>query len=103
MWAECGAEHPMGPDFEGFLDIVPSRVTPEHIEHALVRLDAKLLERLFYMGTPEQIVEEAAPLAAAGCRHFIFANMGAAFMGGGLGDFANMAKLMRSLRRLPAA
>jgi hypothetical protein len=26
--------------------------------------------------------------------------MGAAFMGGGLGDFVQMAKLMRALRRL---
>jgi phthiodiolone/phenolphthiodiolone dimycocerosates ketoreductase len=100
LWNECGVEHPMGADFEGFLDIVPSRVKPEPIDVALSRLNAKLLERLFYMGTAEQILDEAAPLAGAGCGHFIFANMGAAFMGGGLGDFAQMAKLMRGLRRL---
>jgi phthiodiolone/phenolphthiodiolone dimycocerosates ketoreductase len=102
LWTECGLEHPMGPDFEGFLDIVPSRVTPAHIDTAQARLNAKLLDRLFYMGTAEQILAEAAPLAEAGCSHFIVANMGAAFMGGGLGDFAQMAKLMRALKRLPA-
>src|SRR5262249_14340485 len=94
LWTECGIEHPIGPDFEGFLDIVPSRVTPPVIDVAVSRMNAKLLERLFYMGTAEQIIDEVAPLANAGCAHFIFANMGAAFMGGGLGDFAQMAKLM---------
>jgi hypothetical protein len=54
------------------------------------------------MGTAEQIFEEAAPLASAGCRHFIMANMGGAFTGNGLSDFWHMAKLMRSLKRLEA-
>jgi phthiodiolone/phenolphthiodiolone dimycocerosates ketoreductase len=100
IWSECGAEHPMGADFEGFLDIVPSRTTPEQVELALSRLNPKLLDRLFYMGTAEQIFEEAAPLAAAGCRHFVLANMGGAFTGNGLSDFAQLAKLIRSLTRL---
>ena len=102
LWTECGAVHPMGPDFEGFLDIVPSRITPEHIDAALKQLKPTILDRLFYMGTAEQIFEEAAPLASAGCRHFIMANMGGAFTGNGLSDFWHMAKLMRSLKRLEA-
>lgn len=100
LWTECGATHPMGPDFEGFLDIVPSRVTPDHVDAALRQLNVKILDRLFYMGTAEQIFQEAAPLASAGCSHFIMANMGGAFTGNGLSDFVHMARLMRSLRRL---
>jgi phthiodiolone/phenolphthiodiolone dimycocerosates ketoreductase len=100
LWTECGAIHPMGPDFEGFLDIVPSRITPEHIDAALKELRPSILDRLFYMGTAEQIFEEVAPLAGAGCSHFIMANMGGAFTGNGLSDFVHMARLMRSLRRL---
>jgi len=100
VWKECGLEHPMGDDFMGFLDIVPSRVTPEMIDRALAQLTAPLLDRLFYMGTPEKILEEVAPLAAAGCNHFIVANMGGAFTGGGLGDFVAMGKVMRGVKRM---
>ena len=102
LWSECGAEHPMGPDFEGFLDIVPSRVMPEQVNLALSRLNERLLDRLFYMGTWEQILDQAGPLAAAGCRHFILANMGGAFTGAGLSDFVQMGRLIRSLKKLDA-
>ena len=102
IWRECGVEHPMGDDFQGFLDIVPSRVTPEDVDRALAGLKPELLDRLFFMGRPEQILEEAAPLASAGCSHFIVANMGAAFTGNGISDIVAMARLMRSLRRLRA-
>jgi alkanesulfonate monooxygenase SsuD/methylene tetrahydromethanopterin reductase-like flavin-dependent oxidoreductase (luciferase family) len=72
------------------------------IERAQALLNEKLLDKLFYVGTPDDILEQAAPLAAAGCRHFILANMGASFTGAGLGDFARMRKLIRGLRRLEA-
>jgi len=102
VWTECGVEHPMGEKFEGFLDIVPSRVTPEQIDVALSRMKVELLDRLFYMGSAEQVFAEAEPLAAAGCRHFILANMGGAFTGNGLSDFRHMGRLMRRLRKLSA-
>ena len=100
VWKECGIEHPLGDDFGGFLEIVPSRTTPDQVEQALERLNPAILERLFYMGTAGDIAREAEPLAAAGCRHFIIANMGGAFTGNGTADFVEMAKLMRRLRRL---
>jgi phthiodiolone/phenolphthiodiolone dimycocerosates ketoreductase len=103
LWRECGIEHPMGADFQGFLDIVPSRVTRDHVDAALSRINPQLLDRLFYMGPAPAVFEQAAPLAAAGCRHFIIANMGGAFTGNGLSDLARMATLMRALRRLDAS
>lgn len=102
VWRECGTTHPMGEDFGGFLEIVPSRVDPPTIDRALAALNEKLLDRLFYVGTPKDILEQAAPLAAAGCRHFIVANMGGAFTGAGLSDFARMGSLIRGLKRLSA-
>jgi phthiodiolone/phenolphthiodiolone dimycocerosates ketoreductase len=105
IWNECGAEHPLGEDFEGFLDLVPSRLTRAHVEEAQKRLHPALLDRLFYMGNAEEIFAEVAPLAAAGCNHFILANLGAAFTGRGLADFWEMGKLTRRLKtlRAPAA
>jgi hypothetical protein len=60
----------------------------------------ELLETVFYAGSAEEICEQAAPLAEAGCRHFIIANMGAAFTGQGLADLRRLRRLMRLLRRL---
>jgi phthiodiolone/phenolphthiodiolone dimycocerosates ketoreductase len=102
VWTECGSEHPLGEDFLGFLDLVPSRTTREQVETAQRRLTPAMLERLFYLGTAEEIFAEAAPLAAAGCNHFILANMGAAFTGRGLADFWEMGKLTRRLKKLEA-
>lgn len=100
LWSECGAVHPLGEDFGGFLEIVPSRIGPDVIDAALAELNPELLGRLFYMGSVDDIVEEAAPLAAAGCRHFIIANMGGAFTGAGLSDSWRLGRLMRALKRL---
>jgi phthiodiolone/phenolphthiodiolone dimycocerosates ketoreductase len=102
VWKECGAAHPLGEEFGGFLEIVPSRIDRPVIDRALAAINEKLLERLFYMGTPSDVLAQAAPLAAAGCRHFILANMGGAFTGAGLSDFARMGKLIRGLKRLSA-
>ncbi len=99
-WSAAGLEHPMGPDFEGFLDIVPSRVSREQIDTALSRMTAELLDSLFFMGSVDDIAEQAEPLARAGCRHFIVANMGGAFSGEGAKDFLHTARLFRVLKRL---
>ncbi|NQY91049.1 MAG: LLM class flavin-dependent oxidoreductase [Deltaproteobacteria bacterium] len=100
MWKEHGAEHPLGPNSGGFLEIVPSRVTEEHVDAALAALTPDMLDYLFYMGSPREILDEAAPLAQAGCRHFIIANMGGVFTGRGIKDFPDMYRLMRGLRGL---
>ncbi len=102
VWKEAGTRHPLGEDFGGFLEIVPSRIDRPTVDRALAALNESLLDKLFYMGTPEDILADAAPLATAGCRHFILANMGASFTGAGLSDFARMGKLMRALKKLEA-
>lgn len=103
VWKEYGAEHPLADGEAGFLEIVPSRVTEQHIAKALAGLSANLLDRLFYMGRARDIVAEVAPLAEeAGCNHFIIANMGGAFTGRGLKDYWDMSGLVRGLGALDA-
>jgi alkanesulfonate monooxygenase SsuD/methylene tetrahydromethanopterin reductase-like flavin-dependent oxidoreductase (luciferase family) len=104
IWTECGLEHPMGEGFMGFLDIVPSRVTPAQIDRAVEQLNEAILDRLFFVGTPDDILELAAPVARAGCRHFIIANMGGAFLSetatDALQDLMRLRALMKGLRSL---
>lgn len=102
VWREHSAEHPLSDQEAGFLEIVPSRVTEEHVEKAQAQLSPALLDRLFYMGSTRDIVAEAAPLAEAGCSHFIIANMGAAFTDRGTKNFWDMGRLIRGLGALEA-
>ena len=100
VWRELGLVHPLGERQQGFLDLVPSRVTEEHIDACLERLTPELLERVFYFGSARQVFDQVEPLADAGCRHFIVANMGGSFTGGGVADMGRLVKLMRMLKRL---
>ncbi|MFQ5352436.1 MAG: hypothetical protein ACE5D3_05105, partial [Candidatus Binatia bacterium] len=85
---------------QGFLDLVPSRVTREQVDTSLHRVTPELLDRVFFFGNADEICREVAPLAEAGCRHFIIANMGGSFTGNGIRDFWQQARLMHKLRSL---
>ncbi len=100
VWREHGLAHPLGDGHRGFLDVVPSRVTDEEIDRAAATMTPELLLTLMYAGSPQQIRDEVAPLADAGCRHFILANAGASFAGSGPRQQLRLASLIRMLKRL---
>jgi phthiodiolone/phenolphthiodiolone dimycocerosates ketoreductase len=100
VWRAQGKRHPLGDDHKGFIDIVPARVTPEQIDEAARTMTEELLLASLYAGNPAEIRDEVAPLVAAGARHLIVSNMGAALTGGGVRDVARLASLIRKLRRL---
>jgi phthiodiolone/phenolphthiodiolone dimycocerosates ketoreductase len=99
-WAAHGKVHPLGADHKGFIDIVPTRVTDEHIDEAQRTMSAELLEGSLYAGNAAEIRDELAPLVGAGARHLIIANMGPALTGGSPRDMLRLASLIRKLRRL---
>lgn len=100
VWRAHGLRHPLGDTHRGFLDLVPSRVAAAHVDQAAKTMTPELLLTLMYAGGARQIHDEVAPLADAGCRHFILANAGASFMGEGTKGLWRLAALARSLRRL---
>lgn len=99
-WRALGLEHPLGRDHVGFLDLVPTRVHQPEIDRALATMRPELLAGQLYLGSVDEVVAEVAPLVAAGCRHFIVANVGASFMGEGGRGLLRLAHLMRRLRAL---
>lgn len=99
-WRKHGLAHPMGDDFPGQIELIPARTTRAVVEEAKSRMTPALLEEQYYFGTPAQVADQAAPLVDAGCRHFIFANMGGNFTGRGARDFESMADLARRLKGL---
>jgi len=100
VWRAQGRTHPLGDTHRGFLDLVPTRITAEHVDRAATTMTPEILLTLLYAGSAQQICEEVAPLVAAGCGHFIIANAGAAFSGDGIKGLWRLADLMRRLRRL---
>jgi len=100
VWRAHGRAHPLGDTHSGFLDIVPTRITVEQVDRAAATMTPEILLTLLYIGTTQQICDEVAPLADAGCGHFILANAGASFSGEGARGLWRFAELMRRLRRL---
>jgi phthiodiolone/phenolphthiodiolone dimycocerosates ketoreductase len=100
VWRAHGLTHPLGDKHRGFLDLIPSRITPEQVDQAASTMTPDVLLTLMYAGSAEQICDEVAPLANAGCTHFILANSGASFTGDGARTLWRLADLTRRLRRL---
>ncbi len=100
VWEAHGKVHPLGKDFRGFIDIVPPRVTEEHIEQAARDMTPELLLSSMYAGSPSEIRDEVAPLVEAGARHLIVSNLGGALTGGGPRDVLRLGSLIRKLGRL---
>ena len=100
VWRAHGKRHPLGEKFRGFIDIVPPRVTEEHIERAAREMSPALLLSSMYAGSPAEIRDEVAPLVEAGARHLIISNIGGALTGAGPSDVLRLGSLIRKLRRL---
>jgi phthiodiolone/phenolphthiodiolone dimycocerosates ketoreductase len=100
VWRAHGLAHPLGDQHRGFLDLVPTRIADDDIDRAARTMTPELFLSMMYAGSVDEICAEAAPLADAGCRHFIVANLGAMFSGDGLRGIARLTRLMRRLRRL---
>lgn len=99
-WRAHGVAHPLGEDHRGFLDLVPTRIADADVDRAAATMTPALLESIVWAGSAREIRDQVAPLAAAGCRHFIVAHAGATFTGDGVRSLGRLAKLIRRLRRL---
>lgn len=100
VWRAHGRTHPLGEAHRGFLDLVPTRITAAHVEQAAATMTREILLTVLYAGSPREICDEVAPLAEAGCTHFIVANAGASFNGSGGAGLWRLGVLLRGLRRL---
>jgi phthiodiolone/phenolphthiodiolone dimycocerosates ketoreductase len=100
VWKAHGLAHPLGETHLGALDFVPTRVTEAQLDQAAATMTPALVETMIYAGGPREICDAVAPIADAGCRHFIIANIGVPFTGASAKGQWQLAQLMRRLRRL---
>lgn len=75
QWRAVRAEHPLGADFRGFVDIMPERYDRQTLLDAIAAVPAEVIDMAVICGTPEQVTTRLRAFRDAGMRHFIFIPM----------------------------
>nr|WP_304528385.1 LLM class flavin-dependent oxidoreductase [Mycobacterium sp. E796] len=76
-WARHGVEHPMGADFAGVQDLIPQLIDEETALSYAAKAPRSLVEELFAVGTPDEVVEQIAEFRDNGMRYLVVGNAGA--------------------------
>lgn len=76
-WAfeELGYRHPMGDDWNGFRDYVPTRLGRDEALKAIAEIPPEVARKYTLCGTPEQIADELRQFEAAGMSHAVLWNV----------------------------
>jgi phthiodiolone/phenolphthiodiolone dimycocerosates ketoreductase len=70
-----GTNHPLGKNFVGMRDFVPTRFDRDTILSALDKVPLKMLEDIFILGTPDEIISQIEEYAKLGLKHIILCNV----------------------------
>jgi phthiodiolone/phenolphthiodiolone dimycocerosates ketoreductase len=70
-----GATHPFGENFNGTRDYIPSRCDKDYVLNAIDKVPTKMLEDIFLLGTPDEIISRIEKYAKAGLKHIILCNV----------------------------
>jgi len=76
-WARHGAEHPLGSDFAGSQDLIPQLIDEQTALGYAAKVPRSLVEELFAVGTPDEVIEQIAEFRDQGMRHVVVGNAGA--------------------------
>jgi phthiodiolone/phenolphthiodiolone dimycocerosates ketoreductase len=101
-WARHGAEHPLGGDFTGVQDLVPQTIDEETARAYAARAPRSLVEELFAVGTPDEVIDQIAEFRDHGMRHVVLGNAGAIgpSLRKSVATTAPYIKVVRGLRKL---
>ena len=75
VYKEYGVEHPLGKDFYGLLDYIPTRYDRKTILEAISKIPDEMCDDSFLHGTPEEIIEKIEEYAKVGMKHIILTNL----------------------------
>ena len=68
-WKAAGSEHPFGPSYRGFVDLVPETLDRDQLEHAMRHVPDEILRQTFLWGTVDDVVNSIRRLGDAGLQH----------------------------------
>ncbi|MFX1374602.1 MAG: LLM class flavin-dependent oxidoreductase [Promethearchaeota archaeon] len=70
-----GISHPLGEEFYGLLDYIPTKFTRETMVEALEKIPSNLCQETFLHGTPEEIISKIEAYAKVGLKHIVLFNI----------------------------
>jgi phthiodiolone/phenolphthiodiolone dimycocerosates ketoreductase len=68
-WHRAGADHPFGPDWRGFIEVVPGEISRSELRSAMDQVPAEVMQQLFVYGSPKTVAERIKQLGGAGLNH----------------------------------
>lgn len=68
-WRAAGVEHPLGPSYRGFVDLVPETLDIGLLETAMENVPDEVLQKAYLWGTVDDVVTAIRELGDAGLRH----------------------------------
>ncbi|MFX1463481.1 MAG: LLM class flavin-dependent oxidoreductase [Promethearchaeota archaeon] len=75
VYKEYGMDHPLGKDFYGLLDYIPTRYERTTILEALNKIPHKMCDDHVLHGTPDEVIGKIEEYAKVGMKHIVLANM----------------------------
>jgi phthiodiolone/phenolphthiodiolone dimycocerosates ketoreductase len=71
---DYGISHPLGNDFYGALEYIPTRYNKETLLEAYKKIPVDMCKDFFVYGTPENIIEKIEEYIKVGAKHIIIVN-----------------------------
>ena len=78
LWQENGVDHPLGDDFRGLVDFIPSDYPVAQIEEALDNVPIDIVAENVLWGTPGVVREKLEAYVDVGLRHIVLGPASAA-------------------------
>ena len=67
-----GIEHPLGDDFNGLYDFIPTKYDKNTLLEAYDKIPLKMCKDYYLNGTPDEIIEKVEKYINIGAKHIIF-------------------------------
>lgn len=75
VYEEYGVEHPLGKDFYGLIDYIPTQYDRTTILEAISKIPHKMCDDSILHGTPDEIIGKIEEYAKVGMKHIVLTNL----------------------------
>lgn len=100
LWKANNVEHPLGPDFRGIVDFIPSEHSSDEIVAAMAKVPTDIVAENVLWGTPERIRHSLETQIDAGLRHIVVSPASAAVSRrSALHSVGALVSILRRVRR----
>jgi phthiodiolone/phenolphthiodiolone dimycocerosates ketoreductase len=102
MWADHGAQHPLGHDFAGAQDLAAQTLDEQTVLSYIKDVPVSLLKDALLTGTPDEIIDQAAEWRDHGVGYLVINNVSILqpSLRKGLASSAPFLKVLRGLKKL---